>query len=71
MGLSTKRQGSNWKNTGGGRDGMRKGKAPAPGFSNGKSSRGHTHDAGYSYADFAKTDLPTYGQGKGKGKGQP
>ena len=66
MGVSTKKMGSNWANTAGKRKGMGQGAAPAPGHPGG-SSRGKVHDAGYSYAEFAKSDPATFGQGKGKG----
>ncbi len=63
MGKSTKAQSAPWGNTAGKRSGMKTGNAPAPGTPGG-SSRGHVHDAGYSYADFAKSNPRTYGQGK-------
>jgi hypothetical protein len=68
MGKSTKRMSAPWGNTAGQRGGMASGKAPAPGKPGGQS-RGHIHDAGYSYAAFAKSEPRTFGQGKGKGKG--
>ena len=58
MGLSTPKQKSNWKQTGGG---IKKGDAPAPGRV-GDSSRGHVHDAGFSYAEFGKSNPPVGGQ---------
>ena len=67
MGKSTKRQDAPWKNTAGHREGMHEGGAKAPGRP-GNSSRGHVHDAGFSYADFAKSNPRTSGQGKGGGK---
>jgi len=50
------------QNTAGKRDGMYKGKAPAPGHDGG-SSRGNIHDAGYSYADMAKSNPKVGGTG--------
>jgi len=67
MGKSTKPMSAPWGNTAGARSGMFKGKAPAPGRPGG-DSRGHVHDAGFSYAPFAKSSPATYGQGKGRGK---
>jgi hypothetical protein len=50
------------QNTAGKRHGMYKGKAPAPGHDGG-SSRGNIHDAGYSYADMAKSNPKVGGTG--------
>ena len=63
MGISTPKQKTNWNQTG---NGIKKGDAPAPGRP-GDSSRGHVHDAGFSYAGFAKSNPPVGGQ---SGSGQ-
>ena len=55
MAKSSKPQSYPAKNTAGMRSGMKSGNAPAPGKPGGQS-RGHIHDAGFSYADFAKTN---------------
>ena len=71
MGKSTKKMSAPWGNTAGKRSGMHQGNAKAPGTT-GNSSRGHIHDAGYSYAEFAKSSPKTFGQGAGQagvGKG--
>lgn len=58
MGVTSKKQGASWSNTAGRRAGMKKGNAPAPGKPGGPS-RGHIHDAGFSYAEYAKSDPGT------------
>lgn len=62
MAKSAKSQTGAWGNTAGKRSGMKSGMAPAPGKPGGPS-RGHIHDAGFSYADFAKSN-PKVGGGK-------
>ena len=49
MSKSAKRQTGAWGNTAGKRAGMHKGNAPNPG-------QGKVHDAGYTYANFAKSN---------------
>lgn len=71
MGNATPKQKANWNQRGGG---IKKGNAPAPGKNGSNdSSRGHVHDAGFSYANFAKSNPKVGGQvGSGKagtGKG--
>lgn len=58
MGSSAKPQKYN-----GARTAMSVGNAPAPGKPGG-SSRGHVHDAGFSYADTAKSNPKVGGKGK-------
>ena len=59
MGKSAKPMNAPWGNTAGKRSGMNTGKAPAPGTAGSGPSRGHVHDAGYSYAGFAKSNPKT------------
>jgi hypothetical protein len=65
MGESSKPQSYPKGNTAGKRAGMFTGNAPAPGKPGGQS-RGHVHDAGYTYADYAKSNPRVGGTGKKK-----